>query len=384
MVDWDRVRERRSRGDGWEEIASDPKVGFHPEASAGDPGRALRALYHREEARHARQGPAPTPKRRPARELEQRWTLVRLGYLLVAVVGIWALLAYLAPSPVGLLLPAIPYLALALLGVAFLLLYALWRTRDRRWSEVLRGTVVGGVVLGLVVAGMISLVGVLVFGCPYLPPASAVTSTANATGWHGPGGLPAWTEGGKPVVYFYGATWCPYCSASSWAIWKALTEFGTITGERTGYSSASDIDPQTPEMILADVQLTSNHSAFQVSEYTGSTDGVAPGESNCYQLAYVTAYSGGTIPFLEVGGKYVHGGVTLVNPDLLKPYEGTGKAVVRADVENQTGAPWHDVANQTFWIMAFIAKCCGMNPGSFPGTWKTGMRTAVAYDLGEL
>src|SRR5208282_5140699 len=122
--------------------------------------------------RRDRQGPAPAPKKKPAKEQQQRWTLVRIGYLAVTVVGIWCLLAFAAPSPVGLLVPAIPYLALALAAVAFLLLYSLWRTRDRRWSDVMRGTVISGVVLGLIFAGMVGLVGALVFGCPYLPPAS--------------------------------------------------------------------------------------------------------------------------------------------------------------------------------------------------------------------
>jgi len=384
MVDWDRVDELRSKGEGWGEIAADPKVGFHPEASVGDPGRALRALYHREKSRRARQGPAPVVKRRPAKEQETRWTLVRVGYLAVAVVGIWFLLAYLAPSPVGLLVPAIPYLGLVLAGVGFLLGYSLWRTRERRWSAVFRTTVVGGVILGLVFAGMIGLVGALAYGCPFLPPASTVPAVANASGWHGGSGLPAWQDGGKPVVYYYGAIWCPFCSASSWALWKALTEYGTVTGATTAYSSATDVYPQTPEMNLANARLSSSSAAFQVSEYDGSASGVAPATSSCYQLAYVTSYSGGSIPFFAVGGKYVHGGTSLVSPALLKTYEGTGAGAVKNSVANETGAPWHDVADATFWIMALIAKCSGLTASTLPGTWNTATKNAVAGDLALL
>jgi hypothetical protein len=387
MVDWDRVEELRSKGDGWGDIAADPKVGFHPEASAGDPGRALRALYHLEKARRARQGPPPVAKKRPAKDLEQRWTLVRAGYLAVAVVAIWFLLAFAAPSPVGLLVPAIPYLGLVLAGVAFFLIYALWRTRDRRWSAVLRTTVIGGVVLGLIFAGMVGLVGALVFGCPYLPPPSAVPSVNNAPGWHGPGGLPTWQEGGKPVMYFYGATWCPYCSASSWAIWKALTEFGTVTGVYTSYSSPTDVDPSTPEMVLANAHLSGNSPVvFQVSEYNGTVDGTVAPTSTCFQLAYVTAYSGGSIPFLVVGGKYVHGGTTIIPPGKLTNYSASGAATVKNDVKSETGAPWSAVQQQAWWIMAFLAKSCGISVSTLASEfgWSAADQTNVNADVNQL
>jgi hypothetical protein len=51
MVDWDRVEQLRSKGWDWDQIAEDEKVGFHPDASVHDPGRALRGLYHRQRSR---------------------------------------------------------------------------------------------------------------------------------------------------------------------------------------------------------------------------------------------------------------------------------------------------------------------------------------------
>jgi len=386
MVDWDRVEELRSSGQSWETIAADPKVGFHPEASAGDPGRALRALYHRQRARRERQGPAPAAKKLPAKEQEARWTLVRVGYLLVAVVAVWFLLAYVAPSPVGLLVPAIPYLGLVLAAFAVFLIYILWRTRQRRWSPIIRTTVIGGVVLGLIFAGLVGLTGALVFGCPYLPPASTVGSEPG--GWHGGNNLPAWQDNGKPVLYSYGATWCPYCSAASWAIWKALTEFGSVSGTQLDYSSGSDVYARTPEMVLANLQVSSNTVAFQVSEYTGPTEGVAPGTSSCYQLAYVTAYSGGSIPFVVIDGKYVHGGTYIVNPANLSSYSGTGASLVMNDVKNMTGAPWNAVKTQTYYIMAYLAKGTGLSPATLATMvtphWPTNMTDAVQNDTAQI
>ncbi len=362
MVDWDRVEELRSKGVAWGEIADDPKVGFHADASAGDPGRALRALYHRSKARTRRKPSAPSTPRRIGAAGDSRWSLVRIGYLALPVVAVWFLLAYVAPSPVGILVPAIPWLGLALAVVAFVFVYALWRsTGGRRWSPVLRGTLIGGIILGLVVGGAIALAGSLIFGCPYLPPASALATQPG--GWSS-GHISPWQEGGKPVLYFYGATWCPYCSASSWAIWKTLTEFGTVSGaDFTHYSSSTDVYPNTPEVVLAGIQLSSSSIAFQVSEDTSGVGGTTPVTSSCYQLAYVSAYSGGSIPFGVVNGQYIHYGSSFVDPANLQPWEKTGDLAVKESVANETntsGSPWTYIQDATWWLMAFLAKATGI------------------------
>ncbi|HYA58019.1 MAG TPA: DUF929 family protein [Thermoplasmata archaeon] len=361
MVDWDRVEELRSKGWDWDDIADDPKVGFHPDRSVKEEGRALRALYHRQRSRRERQAPAPTPTKRKDKESENKWTLIRLGFLLVSLLAIWAVLAYLAPSPVGLLVPAIPWLAITLAVVAFLLIYGLLRA-EKRWLPVYRSTLIGGVVLGLIIAGMIGLVGVLVFGCPLLPPGSALSS--QPAGWTS-GTMTPWQDGGKPVLYFYGATWCPYCSASSWAIYKALTAFGSLSGAYQGYSYGSPEPYQyTPEMILANAQLSSNQVAFEVSEYVAGSDGVSPTTSSCYQSAYVTAYSGGAIPFVVVNGQYIHAGTGLVDPGSLTTWAGGssgGTAFVLGSVINETGTPWSSISNQACWVMAFLAKSAGLS-----------------------
>ena len=371
MVDWDRVEELRSKGWDWKAIAADPKVQFHPDASAGEPGRALRALYHRSGRRERH---AVEENRRPRRlskeETERRWTLTRVGYLAVPLVGVWFGLAFVAPSPVGLLVPAIPYLALGLAAVAFVLIYALWRrTEGRRWTTVYRTTVIGGVVLGLVVSGGIGLAYSLIFGCPYLPPASSLTADGGS-GWS-TGPLPSWTSGGSPVVFFYGATWCPYCSASSWAIYKALSGYGTVSNTPLNHSSLSDIYKGTPEIVLANAQLSSKNGhgpavAFEAAEDTSGTEGNLPGTASCVQQAYVSAYATG-IPFLVIGGTWVHQG-TLIDPAGLGPWaypnmSTNGPSQVKTSVDTESavtgGNPWLVIQNQAWWIMAYIAKDLG-------------------------
>jgi hypothetical protein len=390
MVDWDRVEQLRSKGWGWDRIAADEDVGFHPEASVHDPGRALRALYHRQRNRSdRRQEEEPERPKKADREAEERrWTLIRIGLFVTPIVGVWALLAYVAPSPVGILVPAIPWLALALAVSAFVLLFGLLRTPGRKWTSVLRTTLIGAVILGFVISGIIGLTGYLAFGCPYLPPQSSLATQPN--GWIS-GTMTPWQQNGQPVFYFYGASWCPYCSASSWALWKALTEFQSgfngqtngIPGAQQYYSNPGDVYPSTPEMILASASVTSSFVSFQVSEYYWTLDtgvaGTFPGTSNCVQQAYVSSYSGGSIPFVVINGQYVHGGSSLINPNDLSAWATSGAPTVATDVLTESGQPWQIVSAQAAQICAFILKSDGYSSVSAFTTANPSMVNMAKY-----
>jgi hypothetical protein len=390
MVDWDRVDQLRKAGWAWDEIADDPKVGFQAAKGSGDPGRALQVLYRRRQGRGERkEASAPKPTKRQVEELDRKWTLTRISYLLTPLVAVWALIAYLSPSPVGLVLAAIPYVALLLAIAVAVLIYSLLRTA-RRWTKVFRSTVVGGIVLGLVFTGVVALVGVLVFGCPFLPPAAALASQPGP-GWTHASVSP-WQEGGRPVLFFYGATWCPYCSASSWAVYKALVEFGSLSSVSTGYSSLGDVYPGTPEMVLGNAQLVSNNVSFVVSEDLSGVDGTFPGTTGCYQSAYVAAYSGNSIPFVAVNGQYIHGGTSLIDPQPLSTYNyanagsSGGAGAVQNQVQAESGAAWSVISSQAYWVMAYLVKATGAPPGYFAGQyhWTPATLTAVKNDLGQI
>lgn len=374
MVDWDRVEELRSKGLGWDKVADDPKVGFHADASAGDPGRQLRALYHRNRSRVQKKPSVASGGGKGAKDAKgssEGWTLVRFLYLLAPLVGVWFVLAYFIPAPIGLVIPALPYLGLILTGVVLVLIWALWRaTRGPRWSPIYRNTVIGGVVLGLVVSGLIGLTGTLAFGCPFLPSGSSLTP-ASSSGWDK---VPtsAWQDGGQPVFFSFGATWCPYCSASSWAEFKALTFFGAVSGTSLSYSSASDSPASVPEIVLADLTLgpIGGHapaSSVQIREDTSGVRGNSPGTANCIQQAYLTSYDPNVgIPFVVINGQYVHSG-TLVDPNCLQPWwagSNGGNLAVKNSVVNETAAgsggnPWNCVSSATYWMAAMIALSTG-------------------------
>jgi thiol-disulfide isomerase/thioredoxin len=402
MVDWDQVERLREKGWDWKRIAQDPKVGFHADSGVSDEGRALRALYYQRRSRAERK-PSPKSAKRAADEEAKRstWTMARIGYLVAPLLGIWFLVAYLAPSPVGLILPAIPWLALGFAVAAFILAFGLWRAKGARWSKLYRTTLTYGIVTGLALVGITAAAGILIFGCPYLPPAASLTtqsasgqpsgnSELNIPPWTS-GSMHPWQDGGKPVLYFYGASWCPYCSAGSWAIYKALSEFGSLSGQYTSYSSSSDVYAGTPEMVLGNAQLSSSTISFQVSEDLGGVDGTFPGTSNCYQQAYVAAYSGSSIPFVVVNGQYIHGGSQLVAPTLLSTWSygssgGTGATTVLTSVNSESGQPWNVVQVQAWWIMAFLVKSTGDSVSQLATQygWSSTTAAGVSSDYNQI
>ena len=404
MVDWDRVEELRSKGVGWDKIAADAKVGFHADSSAGDPGRALRALYHRNRSRVRSKGgtAGSTKPDASAANGPSGWGLLRVFYLLTPLIAVWALLSYLVPSPIGLVVPAIPYLALVAAVVAAALLLLIMRTSPgARWSKLFRSSLIYGVVLGLVLSALIGLTGSLAFGCPLLPPTSSLGSVPNS-GWSlGSGSsriavdpwqtvpTASWQSGGKPVFYSYGTTWCPFCSASSWAEWKALKAFGQVGGESFGYSSSSDVYPSTPEVILAGLTIDpmGGHApavAWQVSEDTSGNRANFPPTASCTEQAYVQAYGSG-IPFVVLNGQTMHIG-TLVLPQNLSAWAGGangGTTNVSNSVLSESGAAWNSISFSAWWLMAFLAKASGVPVTTLASDygWTIADRTHVTNDL---
>ena len=326
-----------------------------------------------------------------------RWTVARVAFLLVPVFGIWFAAASLLPSPVGVLVPAAPYLLLALGGSAVVLAYGLLRPGDApRFSAADRPALVVGVAAGLGIAGLVGLVGTSVLGCPSLPPATEIAGVGNSTWETGP--LPSWQENGRPVVFFYGATWCPYCSASSWVIWKALDGFGSVVGVIPSYSyGPPEQSTYTPELVLASASLVGENGhppavAFQATEYNGSRDQVVLPPANCEQKAYLAAYDSCShcgIPFLVVGGRYVHIG-TLADPRELAPWnrtnDPTGATFVESSVASENGTPWTVVQAPVWWMMAVIAEEVGAPVATLASEygWSTATQDAVAADVSSL
>lgn len=190
-----------------------------------------------------------------------------------------------------------------------------------------------------------------------MDPGPSVDATASVTlpgGWETVN-QPVWTQGSLPVFFFYGASWCPYCSASSWSVYAALSAFGNFSGSFTlGYSSTSDVYPATPEILLGGVSYSSSWVALQWNE-------TFPTLTNSTGVFYFNTYGGNSIPFAVIDGQYVNANGTLVDPAGLVPWEATGASTVLSEVNSRNGSAWNVIASQTFLIEALLVVANGGN-----------------------
>lgn len=355
VTDWKRVQRLRAKGYDWASIADDPKVGFTPSGDVGDAGRALKALYLARKShasRRSRGGGGEDEGTGPAAR-GRRWgaCFEVLGLALVIGGIVWILTALAFPS-VSVLLPALPprfpdILLVVIAGAALLaipLVLGLAPLGDH-W----RKGVAAGAALALVFAGGSGLL-VIAAGIPNL---SANYTPGPGTGWE-KAPNPAWTSGGKPVVFFYGSEACPFCSASSWAIEGALAAFGQWSGTGFATSNPGDIYPNTPEVALSSASLASAYVTWDGKEGSDTSQISEPSVSLTEQ-AYLNAYSNG-IPFVVVGGMYFHIG-TIVNPATL---QGQTVASVQASLAsaNPSDPVYAAIHGQIIFLEAYLAKAC--------------------------
>jgi hypothetical protein len=117
------------------------------------------------------------------------------------------------------------------------------------------------------------------------------------------------TSGGKPEVFYLGAEFCPYCAAERWAMVVALEHFGTFSGLTETHSSSIDVDPNTPTFAFHGATYSSPYLTFTgVETTTNQPQGnfYAPLDTpTAAQEALLEKYTGGTIPFVDFGGKAV-------------------------------------------------------------------------------
>ncbi len=262
------------------------------------------------------------------------------------------------------------------------------RTRQARAAQQSHATrwIIIGVVLVIVVAVVVAAVGGSGSSSssgPLRSPAPAALvaqvtgvndATINAVGagttTQGPQKItaPALTENGKPVVLYMGAEYCPYCAAERWAMVNALSRFGTFSNLQTTHSAVNDGNIQTFSFYGA--TYTSKYLAFQSVELETNTS-KALETPNAEQSQLMTTYDAppytsqnGTIPFIDIGGKYLVNGASydasvlsgksadeiaaaLSNPnsDIAKAVVGTANALTAAICKITNNQPASACAN---------------------------------------
>jgi hypothetical protein len=178
------------------------------------------------------------------------------------------------------------------------------------------------------------------------------------------------TADGKPRVLYIGAEYCPYCAAERWPLVIALSRFGTFTGLTTTTSSSSDVYPSTPTLSYASATYTSDHLSFTGVETASNVKG-SDGQYEPLQTpttadqALLTKYdTEGSIPFLDLGNKYVLVGSSYVPDGLAK----LTQAQIVADLSDPSNANTQQIIGSANILTAALCQQTGQQPAAVCGS----------------
>jgi hypothetical protein len=185
----------------------------------------------------------------------------------------------------------------------------------------------------------------------------------------------ALTANGKPEVLYMGAEYCPFCAAERWAMIVALSRFGTFSGLATVHSAAAngagdaEPDPNTPTWTFLHAKYTSQYLTFSTVELQTNIPDRSTGTytnletPTSAQGALINKYdssSGGAIPFVDFGNKYLIAGASY-NAGVLA---GLSWATIAADLSNPSSPVAQAVDGTANYITAALCQLTGNQPAS--------------------
>ncbi len=202
-----------------------------------------------------------------------------------------------------------------------------------------------------------------------------------ATGLSAVTGQPELTSGGKPELLYIGGEYCPYCAAERWALAAAVSRFGTLSGVSLIHSSPTDAYPSTPTLSFADAHYTSKYLAFVPVEWFGEAADPSTPFGHVYlqqptaqQQALFARYGGNSIPFVDIGNRYVLPQVQYI-PSALARLSWTQ---VAAAMRNPSSTVARDIDGAANVITAAI---CTLTHGQPAGVCHAAGVTAAAGSL---
>jgi hypothetical protein len=188
-----------------------------------------------------------------------------------------------------------------------------------------------------------------------------------------PSGTPAVESGGKPVVTYIGAEYCPYCAAERWPMVVALSRFGTFSNLGTTSSASADIFPNTATFSFHGSSYTSDYLVFSSVETETNKPSATGGYTtldtptaqqqqllSTYDTKQYTGGSTGGIPFVMIGNLYTWAGATF-DPGILKGMSFDEIASQLADPSSKVAQQIDGAANQ---VTAAICLLTGNQPSA--------------------
>ncbi len=186
---------------------------------------------------------------------------------------------------------------------------------------------------------------------------------------------PALTADGRPRVLYVGAEYCPYCAAERWAVVVAMSRFGTYADLGETASSAQDVFPSTPTLSFHGSSYTSPTVAFtgvetESNEVAGSgyapLDALSPADEQLFSTYNAPPYveSGGSIPFVDIGGKFLVSGASF-SPQVL---QGLTHAQVATALSDPTSPVAQSVDGAANVVTAAVCATTQQQPAAVCGS----------------
>ena len=174
---------------------------------------------------------------------------------------------------------------------------------------------------------------------------------------------------GKPLITYVGAEYCPYCAAERWALAVALSRFGTFSHLSATHSASGDVYPNTQTLSFYGSSYTSPYLDFQpVEEATnqpvGSTYQTLQTPTAAQSSLLSTYDSAGTIPFLDIGNRFVVNGASY-SPQVL---QGLSRAQIAAALSDPSSPVAEAIDGTANNITAAICSVTGNQPSSVCGS----------------
>jgi hypothetical protein len=167
--------------------------------------------------------------------------------------------------------------------------------------------------------------------------------------------------GGKPEVVYMGAEYCPYCAGERWAIVMALSKFGTFHNLQQITSDSSDTVASVPTFSFYGSYYTSDYLDFSSTETTTTDPNTKLQTPSKANEALFTKYdSAGSIPFVDIGGKWVVIGASYDDSAMAHLSHATVAAAV-ASGGTKYGA---DIQSTAGMITSRLCSLTGGKPGN--------------------
>jgi hypothetical protein len=257
------------------------------------------------------------------------------------------------------------------------------RAAAQQRAQVRRRLLLAGGSVAVVVALVVALVVVKLNQSPAAPQAaqtdarvaaevaSVPASTLNAvgtgtsTGLKPLSGVSELTTGGKPEVLYMGGEFCPFCAAERWSLATALSRFGTLSGVSFIHSSPTDGD--IPTMTFSKSSYTSKYLTFTPVEWYGEADDASTPFGHVYlqqptaqETALFNRYAGGSIPFLDIGNRYVLPATQYSPQDI----SGLSWAQIAKDMQDPSSSVAKDIDGAANRLTAAMCTLTHGQPGS--------------------